>query len=576
MPSLSQRSFTFTAVAIASVASNGFAQSTTLQSCTSAGLWAKTDLDFADSYPLDISGDGRYVLMQSDASNLDTPDGFFGNDLFIKDRSTGAIEFAARRTTGEQAQGCWPQGSISEDGRYVAFASIDTHVVPGDFNGKVDVFVHDRLLGTTTRESVHPSGIEGDGASSSPQLTPDAHHIVFVSDSLGLAPNANGLQQVHVRDRLTNAIELASVNAAGQAANALAESPSVSHDGRFVAFDSAATNLVGPDLNGAFDVFVRDRLTGTTQRISTNPGGAAGNASSILPRLSADGRFVAFLSTASDLVPGDTNAANDVFVYDAQLGTLTLGSVSTTGGFPNGFSNTCDLSADGRWLVFGTWASNVVAPDTNANGDVILRDLQLGVNVRAGADWTGGQSSFGTYHPHVSDDGRFVAFWSDGDDLVPTHAPFGRANVYVRDHAAITPPMATYCTAKTSSGGCVPRIGATGAPTASGDDAFFVFAQLVQAPTFGTFFWSTAPAGTPFGGGTLCLKTPLQRTPPKSTGPVAGCVGGLSFHFSHAYMAQKGVQAGDTIYGQYWTRDGGFAPPNNLGLTGGLQVVFGP
>src|SRR5438552_5705991 len=191
--------------------------------------------------------------------------------------------------------------------------------------------------------------------------------------------------------------ERVSVDSGGTEANDASLSSALSADGRFVAFDSAATDLVAADTNGVSDVFVHDRQTGATERVSVASGGAQGNGSSGLigfafpPALSADGRFIAFVSFATNLVAGDTNGATDVFVHDRLTGTTERVSVASGGTEGNDASLGFALSADGRFVAFQSDATNLVAGDTNGATDVFVHDRQTGTTERATVATGGGQ-----------------------------------------------------------------------------------------------------------------------------------------------------------------------------------------
>ncbi len=217
-----------------------------------------------------------------------------------------------------------------------------------------------------------------------------------------------------------------SVDSAGGQANdfsgaapSISVDTSISADGRFVVFQSDATNLVAGDTNGASDVFVHDRQTGTTTRVSVDSAGheatglypASGD-----PAISADGRFVAFDSNATNLVAGDTNSAYDIFVHDRQTGTTTRVSVDSAGNQANGYDPS--LSADGRFVAFTSGASNLVAGDTNGASDVFVHDRQTGTTTRVSVDSAGWQAYSFSHLPSISADGRFVAFASNATNLV--------------------------------------------------------------------------------------------------------------------------------------------------------------
>src|SRR5262249_38706966 len=169
--------------------------------------------------------------------------------------------------------------------------------------------------------------------------------------------------------------------------------PSISSDGRYVAFDSAASNLVSGDTNGATDVFVHDRLTGATTRVSTDSNAAQGDGASSKPSISADGRYVVFLSAADNLVSGDTNGATDVFMHDLVTGVTTRVSTDSSGAQGNGSSSNASISSDGRYVAFASAASNLVPSDTNGVPDIFVRDTQAGVTTRVSVDSSGVQGN---------------------------------------------------------------------------------------------------------------------------------------------------------------------------------------
>src|SRR5437016_1083416 len=270
--------------------------------------------------------------------------------------------------------------ALSADGRFVAFDSAATNLVAGDTNGTTDVFVHDRQTGMTERVSVASDGTQGNNASSYPALSADGRFVAFDSDATNLvAGDTNGATDVFVHDRQTGATERVSVTSGGGTqgngnSGGFFAFPALSTDGRLVAFQSDATNLVAGDTNGATDVFVHDRQTGTTERVSVASGGSQGNGSNAGPVLSADGRFVAFHGTASNLVGGDTNGTTDVFVHDRQTGTTERMSVASGGTQGNGPSSGAALSADGSLVAFHGTATNLVAGDANGAYDVFVHD----------------------------------------------------------------------------------------------------------------------------------------------------------------------------------------------------------
>jgi Tol biopolymer transport system component len=381
-----------------------------------------------------ISADGRYVAFDSRATNLVPGDTNGTWDAFIRDRQSGTTERVSVDSGGAQGNGLSGGSSISADGRYLAFVSSATNLVPGDTNGALDVFVRDRQSGTTERVSVDSGGAQGNGVSYLSSISSDGRYVAFRSYAQNLVPgDTNGTWDVFVHDRQSGTTERVSVDSSGGQGNGndwYNDRLSISADGRYVAFYSSGTNLVPGDTNGTWDVFVRDRQNGTTERVSVDSGGAQGNDLSRSPAISADGRYVAFRSFAQNLVPGDTNGTWDVFVHDRQSGTTERVSVDSSGGQAYGDNyNTGNLylsiSADGRYVAFSSAAINLVPGDTNLSDDVFVRDRQSGTTERVSVDSSGTQGNGWSNYPSISADGRYVAFTSGATNLVP-----GDTNLY--------------------------------------------------------------------------------------------------------------------------------------------------
>jgi Tol biopolymer transport system component len=251
--------------------------------------------------------------------------------------------------------------------------------VPGDTNGASDVFLRDRLAGVTRRVSVGAVG-QANGDSAEPSISADGRFVAFSSQASNLVPgDTNGTSDIFVRDMLTGVTRRVSVGAAGQA-NGGSLSPAISADGRFVAFNSYASNLVPGDTNGTTDIFVRDLLARVTRRVSVGPAGQGNSDSSGAPAISADGRYVAFFSHASNLVPGDTNGAYDIFVRDLLAGVTRRVSVGASGQ-GNRDSLAPAITADGRSVAFVSASFNLVTHDTNRAWDVFVRDPLLDATI---------------------------------------------------------------------------------------------------------------------------------------------------------------------------------------------------
>jgi len=264
---------------------------------------------------------------------------------------------AADGTAGNQTSN---ESSISADGRFVAFTSAATNLVPGDTNGTSDIFVRDTVLDTIERASVGPTGTQG-STSYAPAISADGRYVAFTSTGAGLIPGDTFTgTSLYMHDRQTGDNSRLSVSSDGANGGLESQVPSFSGDARYVAYSSRASNLVPSDTNGTWDVFVRDRVEATTTRVSVaDDTGAQGNGSSENPMISGNGRFVVFMSRASNLVAGDTNNATDVFVHDRETGETSRVSVKSggaQGGLNQGSSGRA-ISFTGRYVAFASSAN---------------------------------------------------------------------------------------------------------------------------------------------------------------------------------------------------------------------------
>lgn len=323
-----------------------------------------------------VSADGRFVAFASQASNLVAGDTNGLQDIFVRDRLTGAMERVSIGSLGEQSTHASELVGLSNDGRYVLFASATAVFDPADTNGQVDLYRHDRTTGETVRVSLGAGAAQIAGATSIGQMSSDGRYVVFLSNSDLLAADTNGTTDVYRRDLESGAIELVSIGLGGASADggAFMGGPSISADGRYVSFNSMATNLVAGDVNAQADIFVRDMVLGTTQMVSLSTAGVQSDNFSFSSQISGDGRYVAFVSSGTTLVTGDTNGTTDVFVRDTLLGTTIRGSVDSAGGQGNlisGGSTIIDISDTGR-VVFASAATNLVSGDLNGVDDVFV------------------------------------------------------------------------------------------------------------------------------------------------------------------------------------------------------------
>lgn len=339
--------------------------------------------------------------------------------------STAIISVNAQ---GQAANGISDRSAISPDGNWVAYQSSASDLVAGDTSNQSDIFLYDRSTTTTTRISLGLNGAQSDGLSSSPRLSQNGRFIAFESLATNLVVNDTGnVQDIFVYDRTSGNTVRVSISSTGAAANNHCLHPALSGDGRFVVFVSAATNLTTDDANSLSDVFLHDRDPdqngvfdenyGSTIRITQSGSNGALAASSNFPAISRNGQYVAFSSSDSTLVPGDTNGLQDIFVYNIQTGVTERVSVSNSGQQSDGESIYTSLSDDGRYIAFISSATNLVSNDTNSKADVFVRDRVSGTTVRASVSSSGTQAGGSSTNPVISGDGRYVSFATESSAL---------------------------------------------------------------------------------------------------------------------------------------------------------------
>ncbi|MGB3511588.1 MAG: DUF4347 domain-containing protein, partial [Microcoleaceae cyanobacterium] len=274
------------------------------------------------------------------------------------------------------------------------------------------------------------------------------------------------------------AIERVSVDSSGNEANGVSSYPTISGNGRFVAFSSVADNLIPGDTNETRDIFIHDRETDVTSLVSVNSAGEPGNGFSYSSSISADGRFIVFGSDADNLVPGDTNEVRDVFIHDRETGSTSLVSVNSAGEQANAGSGNAIITADASEILFSSSADNLVVGDTNEEQDIFVRDLETGITSRVSLDSSGNQINGSSSISSISANGRFIAFSSDVDNLVPGEE---NCQIYIRDRETGT---ISCITAESHPGSGI------GSTTISNDGRFIAF-QIGEFPEF------MLPAGVP-------------------------------------------------------------------------------
>ena len=513
-----------------------------------------------------ISAGGRYVAFGSGATNLAPGDTNGARDIFVRDRQLGTTERVSVDSGGVQGNSDSDFASISSDGRYVAFQSFATNLVPGDTNAVWDIFVRDRQLGTTERASVDSGGAQGNGDSIHPVISSNGRYVAFESHSTNLVPgDTNSVTDIFVRDLQLGTTERVSVDSGGVQGNNDSFDPTISSDGRCVAFFSYATNLVPGDTNGGFaDVFVRDRQLGTTECVSVDSGGAQGIGHSTHPSISSDGRYVAFESRCTTLVPGDTNGYPDIFVRDRRLGTTERVSVDSGGAQGNGPSYFPSTSSDGRYVAFESPASNFVPGDTNSVNDIFVRDRQLGTTERASVDSGGVEGSGESIQACISADGRYVTFASVASNLVSGDTN-GSTDAFLHDRDATG--FTSVCNpgadgviscpcANPPSGpgrGC-DNSAATGGATFAPDGVAYlsidslVFMTSAEKPTATSILLqgnAFAASGIVYGQGVRCVAGTLMHLFVKTA--VAGSITAPDFTAGDPTVSARSAAKGDVI-----------------------------
>ncbi|MEO2089988.1 MAG: hypothetical protein ABGY75_10890, partial [Gemmataceae bacterium] len=473
----------------------------TLASRTPAGLAGN-----AASGDPGVSGDGRFVAFTSDASDLVPGDTNGAKDVFLMDRTTGAVTLVSRTpggATGNDKSGdnglATEVPAVSADGRYVACTSWASDLVPSDTNGLPDIFLFDRLSNSVTLVSRTPTGIPGNKGSARPSISADGRFVAFDSYAGDLTPgDVNGIGDIFLFDRQDGSVRLVSHDPAGLAGNGLSIGAKISADGSVVVFPSSAALVGRPPGGRDNDVYLYERATGGVTLVSGLPSptstGVYTFRSSGSPSVSADGRFVAFTSGVFTAVGRvPPPATSDVYLFDRTTGTATTVTANPLVPFTSARSFTPAISGDGRFVAFTT-----VATDTGVS-EVFLYDRLVGTTALVSRTPAGQPAGRNSIAPVISTDGRFVAFTSDGPDLA---AGDGNAASDVFRFDRLT--GAVVLVSRTPAGGSAAA--ASFAPAVSADGRVVVFASVAGdlAPLDGNgvtdVFAATPPAGGVAGG----------------------------------------------------------------------------
>ncbi len=352
-----------------------------------------------------------------------------------------AIHRVSLNYQNEQVSGAFTNSdsALSEDGRFVAFESASSELVAGDTNGLIDIFVYDRQTCQISRVSVANDGTEATLSSANPDISADGRYVVFETNAELVSADSNGVSDIYMYDQETFEItRISRANLAFPQANGASHNPTISGDGTRIAFESTATNLVTGDTNGESDIFLRDLTAGTTTRVSlTNAGNEATGGGSFMPDIASAGDHVAFESEATNLVANDNNGERDIFARALTAGTTIRVSIPSGGGQANGNSWDPAISSNGTIIAFESDATNMVAGDTNNFRDVFVRTTSgTPTTSLVSVSTAGVLGALPSANPAIANGGRQIVFESDSP--LATEDTNGWTDIYVRDRVANT------------------------------------------------------------------------------------------------------------------------------------------
>lgn len=372
------------------------------------------------SYDPAISADGTHVAFTSDASNVGSSDNYGLPDVYVADTTVGTTVRASVAFDGSLANDASGEADLSGNGDLVVFSSDASNLVQGDNPGYQDIFLRNLNTGVTQKLTVGVNGGQTDGDSSQPTISANGRYVSFVSWATNLVANdTNNASDVFVLDRQTGNLWRVSVRANGAQGNGSSTEAVISDDGTFIAFASQAPNLVVGDTNGRADIFVVGVTSLQPERVSVSSSGAQSGLGSFAPSISSNGRVVAFVSASGNLVSGDNNLVPDVFVHDRPSGATTRVSVASAGGQGNDVSSHPSIGGDGRYVAFETYASNLVSGDNNGASDVLVHDRDTGRTHLVSQSSAGAQGNDFSGEPALAQTGMGLVFTSDATNLVP-------------------------------------------------------------------------------------------------------------------------------------------------------------
>jgi len=394
-------------------------------------------------YTYDISADGRFVAFSTYLNGMVIDDTNNRYDVFVRDMQLNTTQRISLSDVGAQLTSDSYNPQLSADGRFVVFSSTANNLVANDTNNSEDIFMFDRQTSTITRITLNSQGVEGTGGYSYLNaVSADGRFVQFFSTMTNLVPNdTNNTEDVFVRDTLLNTTTRASLDSSGNQVMGISMGGGVSNDGRYVSFSSTANNLVAGDINNAEDVFVRDMQTGIVTRVSVDSAGTQANSWSWFMDMTDDGRYITYISYADNLVAGDTNYMADVFRHDNITGETIRISVNSAGeqGDSHSDRGLNNISNDGMVIVFASLSQNLVPEDYNDTYDVFVRDLNTNTTqaISLYSSLTQIAPNSSSYNPSISDDGQFVVYESSAQNLTTDLNNF-ETNIFLYDRQTAT------------------------------------------------------------------------------------------------------------------------------------------
>jgi len=576
---------------VALLCTSAAAQNNAPVSVSSSGALANNN-----SYYSLISADGRFVVFQCEASNL-TANDFNGQyDIYRRDLQAGVTELVSVGTGGTSASGLSLSPALSGDGRFVVWSSNAANLIAGDTNATWDIFLRDMQAGVTTRLSLTSTGAEAPLRSDQPRITPDARYVTFESDADLVPADTNGLKDCYRLDRNTGQLELVSTSSAGALGNSISYAAQPSDDGRYICFFSLATNLVSGDTNAQGDVFWKDMQTGTLLRVNVSTAGVQANNESIWPSISGDGQSVSYCSAASNLVAGDTNGQFDLFVRDIPGGTTTRLNLQPNGAQADSYVHSpTALTTDGRFVIYASLSTNLVAGDTNGFQDIFIRDRQLLTTQRVSFGFNGVQTNSDNFVPHMTPDMRVITYTSTASNIVSNDTN-GFRDIFA---STLGGPGTPFCFGDGTQGSCpcsnngapghgcdnsAATQGALLASSGTTNPDTLVLTSSGELPSATSVFLqgnANLGAGVAFGDGLRCAGGLLKRIGVHAA--VGGTVsypqvGDLSISTQSALLGDP-IAPGSTRYYQVYYRDPSpsfcAAPAGNTwNVSNGLAILW--